>query len=183
MSGILLLIIFGLTYQMLIPARRFWMMGDVRSEVQINARLAYEKITRDIQSSSFDSVTTAGGTIQAISMLSPYNTDNTLITVNSEGEIVWQKYIIYYLQEGDERLYRKEVTNINVPSSTPTALTTIQLQNYCDGTGRVVAYSINSLNAVGDQDTSSVTLTITAQKELFSKNNTSVVSGTVTMNN
>ena len=94
-SGILLVIIFGLVFQMLIPAKKFWLLGDKRSEVQINARIAFEKMSRDLQSSNFDSITILSGSTPAISMLSPYNTSDS-ITVNTDGTLMWQKYIIYY---------------------------------------------------------------------------------------
>lgn len=180
-SAVLLVLIFGLTYEMLISAKKFWLMGDVRSDVQLNARLGFESMSRDLQSSTMDSITTLTGSLKAISMLSGYN--NGSITLNSEGKMLWQKYIIYYIPSGETKLLRREVTNASVPSSTPVPLTSTELTNYCNGLGKVAAFNAGNISFATHTSSSTIDVSISTQKSLFDQNNTSVVSGTITMRN
>ncbi len=157
-AAFLFLLVSGIVLGVAVIAKRYWQAAEGSIEVKQNTYIATEKVMKDVSDSSIDTFTdNTSETDRAIGFLSAYNTNGIFVT-NNNGEIVWQKYIIYYIKSGDNRLLRKEVYG-----SFTDALTTAELRAQCDGKGRVAAFNIKSFSADVDKDKNNVAIIVGAE--------------------
>ena len=180
-SGVLLVLILTLLYQILIPTQRFWLLGDARTEAQLNAQLGFRMLMKELQSSTFNSITVSTNP-KAISFASALDSSGTMY-FTSTGRLIWQKYIIYFLSSA--RLLRKEVTvSGNVPSSTPTPLTSAQLTSYCTTPNtRNIALDVSNLSFTLQSALYGVDLELSTTTTSLGKTNSYTIKKLITFEN
>lgn len=170
-TAILLLLIL-IFFNVVILSQKYFKLVDVKAEVQLNVKLGMDKILKEAEQSEFNSFTVCASSVKAISFLSAYDSEGFYHT-SSSGAPVWQKYIIFYVPSGENKLLRREI-----PSAGATApLTESQLISYCNGTGTVGAFDISNFQLEKDNILKKVTIRLDTEKIYSGKENTSYLIG------
>jgi prepilin-type N-terminal cleavage/methylation domain-containing protein len=158
----LLSLVLTLSAQVLVPCLNVWNVSQSQASLQQGAMLLQRKLSDEVAASDVRSVTTLNDP-PAICFLS-YTPDGAAQTNpydTQSGEILWQQWVVYYLDAEDQLVYRKVWPNpsggtqvpdlgTTLPSLTPTALSPTQVAALCtttNGTERCVAIQAYDLAA------------------------------------
>jgi type II secretory pathway pseudopilin PulG len=174
MVGIFLYsLLLGLVMAIFIPSQRYLNITDMKSEVQLNAQAAINRIKMDVFTTNYRSFTNnTAGEIPAISFQTSYNDEGIFVT-DYYGYPLWQKYIIYYLHGASRTIKRKTIPGgQNISPLSPEALSAA-----CDGTGKIVAFDASNFTAVVDPVSETFTVTVTTEALAQGKKNTNQLSG------
>ena len=155
---VILILLSGSLAWMLMSGKTIWQASLTASADRQNIQLAAQRISQELRDSQIGLITNnTGGTSKAFSFLSAYNDKGVFITDNA-GLPVWQKYVIYYIPVGENRLLRKAVYG-----SFTAPLTIPQLAAYCDGQGSLVASGVTAFSLNPNLGGNAVSLSLTLQ--------------------
>jgi hypothetical protein len=159
--SVLALIVTGVTFCVLLLAKRSWVMVSSRASACINSEVALERVRRDLQDSSVSGITIRDGA--ALCFLSARD-ENGSFRTDSDGNPQWQAFVVYYVDSTLRSLRRRRV-----PAGLERPLTQEELTARCDGTGNLVAYDVIGLNvaASGRQ----ITVTVRCATDSMGKAN------------
>ncbi len=102
-SGLLMLLF--LAYRMGASA---WKKGDTETELLQNVQLAVDKISRPLEASCAESVTTfSDPTRVAVSFLSPVDTAGNLAVQTGTIRPDWQRYEVFYFDRVEHALFQR----------------------------------------------------------------------------
>ena len=148
-------------FQVFVPGLRVFMIGKDRAEVQCNVMVALKRISRELETSSNNSVTinsdddySVTGESHAISFLSAYKESGTTCSIALDYKTstipIWQKYIVYYYDRNSGQLRRlviplAEETTIASPISSEDLQTAIDNANM-SATYGVVTKDISNMS-------------------------------------
>lgn len=81
----------------------------------------------------------------------------------ADGAPKWQKYVVYYVPAGTQRLLRRELFTVPTDPLLDPALTPAELAAACDGRGTLVTQGATELSLTPDPDTSTAVLSLALQ--------------------
>lgn len=153
-------IVFAGIYGVFIASLRYYRTAEATARLQQNALIALSSITSDMSETKSSSISVNPSSPQGISFASPKKIpDGTYNIDTSTGEIYFQKWICYYLDENTGDLIRKEV-EINNPTTSPGTMQVPLLVQEDSPYRKVVARGIQLLEIdSADAPTYSITLT------------------------
>jgi type II secretory pathway pseudopilin PulG len=116
-------------YNTLLPGIRAWRKSDVKADIQRNALVAAQRISRELRSSDIDSLVIIKNTcfdaeagksrsIDAITFLSPYGQKGGLQYDAENSAVLWKKHGVFYLDPATHTLYLQE-HEITPPAISP----------------------------------------------------------------
>jgi prepilin-type N-terminal cleavage/methylation domain-containing protein len=145
-AAVIFLLVSAIMSTMIIKSKTMWQSSSTRASARQELQLISWRVSEDLQGSNVSYVTDgSSGNLSAFSILSAYDKNGNFIT-NDEGSASWQKYIIYYVKPGTNRLLRKEVfMDFKNNPSLIRPLTIQELSGYMDGTGNLQSPSITLL--------------------------------------
>lgn len=159
-------------FDIVILARKYLTIIDVKAEVQVNVKLGMDKVLMEAENSKFTTFTINNNLPKAVSFLSAYDSDGIYRT-DSYGRPVWQKYVVFYLTANSSNLLRKEIDS---PGAT-SALTQSELISYCDGGGTVAAFDVSDFQLELDNTLKKVSIRLDTDKIYAGRENTSYLVG------
>ncbi len=147
----------------LVAAKVSWQASvgrtDVRQALQVGTwRMANE--LRDSHSAYLTNNT--GSTPQALAFPSARNAQGRFMT-GSDGLPVWQKFVLYYIPTGTDRLLRRELFTVPTDPTVPPVLTQAQVVAACDGQGALVASGARVLSLAPGTQASTWLLSLTVE--------------------
>jgi len=106
-ASVVALLMLTAAYQLLIGGLRQWTTANMRSHVRQTAVAVLTRVIHDVKMSSIDGIVVNPGTYDdaetgereeasAMTLLCPYD-DQGGIRYRDDGEVVWQKYLVVYL--------------------------------------------------------------------------------------
>jgi prepilin-type N-terminal cleavage/methylation domain-containing protein len=143
----ILLITAGLLFLMIVKTKTGLQASTNRSSSRGDLQVVTWKIARELQTSNATLITDGSASgLKAFSFISAFDPKGQFITDNL-GQLVWQKYVIYYIEPSSMKLKRKEVyQDFLTNPATLVPLTQSALAAQCDGKGTVVLPSAASLS-------------------------------------
>jgi len=174
-----LLMITAALFWILLTGKTFWQASVIRSYGRQEIQMSLQKIESELQNSNAGTITNnTSGLPVAFGFLSA-NDSNGKFIVASDGSPVWQKYVIFYIPNGTQKLVRRDVYG-----SYKAPLTQSQLIAYCDGTGITIANTIAGLTFGSDTTSNSSVITLTSQnKNQHGKTDRQTLTSTIYMRN
>jgi competence protein ComGC len=155
----ILMIVAGLLFVMIIKTKTRLQASTNRSSSRQSLQLATWQIARELETSNAALITDGGATgLKAFSFVSAFDQSDRFVT-DDQGQLLWQKYVIYYIDTSSKNLKRKEVYK-DFQASPAVPLTPALLAAQCDGKGTVVVPSATSLSLTPGADTDIFTLLI-----------------------
>jgi hypothetical protein len=103
--------------------------GRIRSELMGEAQKASTRLTKDIEGTALSSLSIDLPT-SAASMMSAQTSEGSY-ALQANGELIWQRYLVYYLQE--DKLHRLE---INLDPAAPQRLNPTPIEDFDPGGGK-----------------------------------------------
>lgn len=82
-----------------------WRQASLRNDLANQSRQVVDSLTREMQSSIYESVSIQG---EAVSFLSARD-DSGASVLDGSGNLVWQRYVLYYRDDPTRRVLRCEV--------------------------------------------------------------------------
>lgn len=100
-------LLFGLVYKALVPGLDAWKRSEPRSQLQEHCLVAMGRITSDLRNTHIATVSLSTGAYadpetgetrdaHSLSLLTPLDGSGD-VARDSHGRILWQKYLVYYL--------------------------------------------------------------------------------------
>ncbi len=132
---------------------------DVRQALQVGTLRIAEEL-RDSHSAFLTDNT--GSLPPALAFPSAFDAQGRFVT-GSEGQPVWQKYVLYYIPAGTDRLLRREVFTVPTDPAAPAVLTAADVASACDGQGTLVASGARALGLAPGTGDSTWMLTLTVE--------------------
>ncbi|MCA9779428.1 MAG: prepilin-type N-terminal cleavage/methylation domain-containing protein, partial [Candidatus Eremiobacteraeota bacterium] len=105
----------------------------VKNELLQQAQITNVKLTADLERSSLGSLSSdwADPTRGIAAFLSPLD-DNAEFKTDTRGRPIWQKYIVYYLDDGTNEIFREEIPLV---AGAPQRSVPTPIEFYNGGTG------------------------------------------------
>jgi hypothetical protein len=107
-------LLFGVLVFVYRTAVSAWSKGDKQTELRQNILVCTEKITRDLERSTYASVS-ASSDLRGLAFLSAQDVDSDFQFDAASQQPRWQKFLIYYLDTTDKTLRRREVSVVGTP--------------------------------------------------------------------
>lgn len=151
LAGTLLLVVTGVSYATLLLVNRSTVAASARAASLVNAEVAVERLRREMQESTPESILVAPG---KVAFATARDADGIFRT-DDEGRPVFGAFVVYYVSaEGDLR--RRRLAGLQT-------LTMEGLESACDGSGRLVAHGVQDLAV--EQDGDQIELGVACQTE------------------
>jgi type II secretory pathway pseudopilin PulG len=100
-SAVLLVLLMGLIQQVLVPALHTWVRSDERSQAEQSTLVVVARLRDEVRASNPDTtVVTQSGQLQ----LYTWQAAGSGMTWNCSGDLMWQRRVVVYLQNGDVRI-------------------------------------------------------------------------------
>lgn len=132
---------------------------DVRQALQVGTYRMAEEL-RDSHSAFLTDNTRS--LPPALAFPSAYDAQGRFVT-GSEGQPVWQKYVLYYIPAGTDRLLRRELFTVPADPSEPAVLTAADVAGACNGQGTLVSSGARALGLAPGTGESTWLLTLTVE--------------------
>ena len=101
-------ILAGIVFYIFSVSAQSWIKVRQTVEVKESAQVIFSRIGKEIRGTSFDSVEVMSNSItgvnDTISFLSAINPSTGRSSYNDSGEMIWQKYIIFYIKDDPKYL-------------------------------------------------------------------------------
>lgn len=81
--------------------------GDVRGELQRNLQIALAKMAREVESSSYEGMSSDPTTLAVLSSVPATGGPPTLAIL--DGSVLWQKYVVYWHDPGTKTIKQREL--------------------------------------------------------------------------
>lgn len=162
----LVLLVLGLTLQVLQPALNTWMLDQARGETEQVGLVVAGRLASELRASTADSL--VAGTVTGIPAVAFLSTGDTAVRFDAEtGRPVWRQLVVYYLDSENRILYRKQwpaagagtqipLLERKLPTTDPFRITERELRALCttrNGTEERAAYHVEELRlAVEDHE-------------------------------
>lgn len=111
-SIVLLGIILGALLYFYLVGTRAIAQGDLRTELNREMQMAATNLTREIETSCYDGLSTGPN---GMALLSAVPVGGGTPNLGADGSVVWRKYVVYWLDVPTQNLMRKEY---DIPAST-----------------------------------------------------------------
>lgn len=143
---LLFLLIAGILFMMIVKSKTAMQSAVTRSSSRQDLQVVFWKIAQEIRYSDVAYITDGSVSgLKAFSFISAQDSANKFI-LNADGTPNWQKYVIYYVPSGADKVLRKE---IYADFKTPGALIPLsqaQLSAELNGTGAPEASSVTAMS-------------------------------------
>ncbi len=104
-SIVLLGLILGAILFFYLTGTRAVAQGDLRTELNREIQVATINLTREIETSCYDGLSTGPGSLALLSAV-PFGGGTP--GLGSDGSVVWRKYVVFWLDPATQSLMRKE---------------------------------------------------------------------------
>lgn len=98
----------GIVFYIFSVSAQSWLKVRQAVEVKESAQIVFSRIEKEIRGTSFDSVQVMSNSISGvndtISFLSAVNPSTGRSSYNDSGEMIWQKYVIFYIEDDPKYL-------------------------------------------------------------------------------
>jgi len=149
------------TVTVMSSSKRAWQASVGQAGVRQTLQVVVWRVVNELRNSNATFVTSQAAP-PAFSFPSAVDSKGSFVT-SAEGAPRWQKYVVYYVPTGTQRLLRKELFTIPTDPLLDPALTPAELAAACDGRGTLVAPGVTDLSLVADPDQSTAVLTLALQ--------------------
>jgi len=173
-AGSLALLVMGLAYAMFMLSDRYFRITDVKTEVQLNALLASQRLQNELRGTIISSVTNATGSAPPALCFQTAYDGNGVFQTDDYANPVWQSYVIYYLPVGSTTMRRFSFAS----PATVSPLGIAEVQSYCTGSGRIVGYDVIEFSAQVNAAESLVTVNIGTRADSMDRRNQTAIAFT-----
>ena len=172
--GLLFMLLSGVALTAMIGLRYFH-QTRAYTEVQQEAAKAMEWLVRDLSNAIETNLSVANGPGAWMRMLSAEPIDSTEFRYTTAGELIWQKWLGYYLSGDELRRSEVQLTDSDVTSPNPPPAPVVGLaQLQACARQRVVARRVERLNFVYTPGVRRIQVEITTQVEVDSTHSTRI---------
>jgi len=155
---VMILILMGTFVWMIVWVKSAYQSSVTHTRLRQELQISFSTMAADMMNSSYSTLTDATSqSTKAFSFLSAADL-NGVFSTDGNGSPVWKKYVIYYVPGGSRKLLRKEVYG-----SFTAALSTTDLNAYCDGKGKHISSSLSQMTCTPDSASKSCVISITLE--------------------
>ncbi|GMU57173.1 MAG: hypothetical protein AMXMBFR33_63190 [Candidatus Xenobia bacterium] len=136
--------------------------GDMRGELLRQLQLAASRMSREMETSAFDSVSSSASAVAMMSAVPASGGGSP--TLSPDGSIIWQKYIVYWHDSATRTLNRREYAVPPTTSAQPIEnWQSLTLADYTNG-GDVIGREIVAFTVANPVDTRRLEVSMTGEQ-------------------
>ena len=153
-ASFIFFIITTIIFFTLFMTQDYWKVIDNKTEAQLNCMMSLDKMKVEASVSDIQSFTVINDTnLSAVSFMvprdysgDPYYFGNTNEQLYTSGNLYWKNYLIYYWNKNTAEIKRRAIA-INPMTTAISPLSSLELEGYCNGSGRVISLDVINFNA------------------------------------